>query len=178
MQCHGAAIRMECASCEGNAFLILNFAGSPSAVQCSAVQCSAVLCCVGVCVRARVCACVCVSVCACARARVCVCVHLSRCVQLHVWRKGADVAGLAQSRRRCGSGEPDPAGNVGKAEPIPGVAAARTRLVLIQKWAGASLNQCSCMPTPTLCTHDSDRYRVASAVLRVHGPTAALVGTV
>jgi hypothetical protein len=130
--------------------------------------------CVCVCARSSVCVCVCAR----AHARVSVCVHMSRCVQRHAWRKGADVAGLAQSRRKCGSGEPNPAGNVGKAEPIPGVAAARTRLVLAQMWAGASLNQCSCMPTPTLCTHDSDRYRVASAVLGVHGPTAALMGTV
>ncbi len=34
---------------------------------------------------------------------------------------GADVVACVQSRRRCGSGEPNPGEKFGKAEPIPGI---------------------------------------------------------
>ena len=71
--------------------------------------------------------------------------------------------GQAQSRRRCGSGEPNPGEKVGKGEPIPGVDVARTRPVLVHMGPAASPVQLWAQRTPRVAP-----VPVASAVLSGH----------
>ena len=68
---------------------------------------------------------------------------------------GADLAGLAQSRGRCGSGGPSPGADVGGGEPSPGPFA-----------LGRSLQKCE-----RLCTIYLEGNPCQSAALSAHPPS-------